>query len=115
MKNYSVARCDVNQPEIVAALRAIGAYVKPVHTTKEFADLIVVLRGVVFIIEIKYPDGKHRFPKAFYGWEEEEKQTWLEGILKPGEKKAMEEVRAAGGKYDIVYDVESAIKVITRI
>lgn len=114
MKSYNVARADVNQPEIVEALRKIGAYVKPIHSVKEFADLLVVFRGKVHILEIKYPEGKHKFPKKFFiEYSASEKRSFLEGILKPGELRAMREITAAGGDYHIVWDTASAIAAVS--
>jgi hypothetical protein len=51
------ARIDANQPEIVAALRAIGASVQPLHTIGGGCpDVLVGFRGVNWALEIK--DGK---------------------------------------------------------
>lgn len=48
------ARSDANQPEIVAALRAVGATVQPLHTVGAGCpDLLVGWRGKNYLIEIK--------------------------------------------------------------
>lgn len=48
------ARIDDNQPEIVAALRAVGATVTPTHTAGAgFPDLCVGFRGQNYLLEIK--------------------------------------------------------------
>lgn len=48
------AKADRNQPEIVAALRGIGAKVVPTHTVGQgFPDLVVAYRGRTFLIEVK--------------------------------------------------------------
>lgn len=50
------ARIDDNHGEIVKAFRQAGCSVKPVHTLKNFVDLIVAKNGVNVLIEVK--DGK---------------------------------------------------------
>ncbi len=51
------ARIDENQPDIVAALRAVGASVQPLHAVgKGCPDLLVAHRMVNYVIEIKNPD-----------------------------------------------------------
>jgi hypothetical protein len=48
------ARIDANQPEIVAALRGVGAAVQPLHTVgKGCPDLLVSHRMTNYLIEIK--------------------------------------------------------------
>ncbi len=48
------ARIDRNQPEIIRALRQIGASVEPIHTLgKGKPDLLVGYRGVNLLLEIK--------------------------------------------------------------
>lgn len=55
MRRYA-ARADGNQPEIVKALRAIGAAVVPTHTTGQgFPDLVVAFGGRTVLIEVKDP------------------------------------------------------------
>ena len=51
------AKVDRNHPEIVAALRDVGASVQPLHTIgKGCPDVLVGYRGTNFVLEIK--DGK---------------------------------------------------------
>ena len=48
------ARIDVNQPDIVEALRKAGATVQPLHTVgKGCPDLLVGWRGLNLLIEVK--------------------------------------------------------------
>ena len=47
-------RVDANQPEIVAALRAIGCSVSDTSGAGEgFTDIVVGYRGINYLIEIK--------------------------------------------------------------
>lgn len=51
------AKVDTNQPEIVQALRAVGASVAPTHMIgRGFPDIVVGFRGVNFLLEIKDGD-----------------------------------------------------------
>ena len=51
------AKVDENQSEIVAALRAMGATVQPLHTVgKGCPDLLIGWRGFNYLVEVK--DGK---------------------------------------------------------
>jgi len=48
------ARVDANQSEIVAALRAVGVSVQPLHTVgKGCPDLLCGVRGTNLLLEIK--------------------------------------------------------------
>lgn len=48
------AKIDRNQPEIVAALRDVGASVEPLHRVgKGCPDLLVGFRGVNYLLEVK--------------------------------------------------------------
>jgi hypothetical protein len=48
------AKVDANQPQIIAALRGVGATVQPLHTVgKGCPDLAVGWRGQTFLIEVK--------------------------------------------------------------
>lgn len=48
------AKVDANQPAIVAALRAIGATVQPLHSVGSGCpDIVVGFRGCTFLLEIK--------------------------------------------------------------
>ena len=56
------ARVDKNQPDIVKALRGIGATVQPLHAVGDGCpDLLVGYRGENILIEVK--DGK-KVPSA---------------------------------------------------
>ena len=57
-----IARVDANQPDIVQALRQIGATVQPIHVIgKGCPDLLVGYRGVNSLLEVK--DGE-KVPSA---------------------------------------------------
>lgn len=48
------AKVDANQAEIVAALRAVGATVQPLHAVGQGCpDLLVGYRGINFLLEVK--------------------------------------------------------------
>lgn len=50
-------RVDRNQPEIVAHLRACGAFVQPLNAVKDGCpDILVVFGGEVYLMEIKDGD-----------------------------------------------------------
>lgn len=52
-------KTDKNQPEIVKALREVGASVVLTHRVgKGFGDLVVGFRGVNFLLEVKVPGEK---------------------------------------------------------
>jgi len=61
VRRYAAAS-DGNQPEIVAALRAVGATVKTCQSVGQgFPDLVVAYSGVNHLIEVKDPtQPKHR-------------------------------------------------------
>jgi Holliday junction resolvase len=61
------AKRDANEPEIIAALRAVGASVDSI-SGKDVPDLIVGFRGVNYLIEVKYLSGK--LTKGQYEWHE---------------------------------------------
>ena len=52
---------DVNQPEIVQALRDIGAVVFLIG--RPF-DLLVGFRGELFLLEVKNPDGRDKLQNS---------------------------------------------------
>lgn len=53
------AKVDANQPDIVKALRDVGASVEPLHMVgKNFPDLVVGFRGRNYLIEVK--DGEKK-------------------------------------------------------
>lgn len=48
------AKIDANQPEIVKALRKVGASVAPAHTMGQgFPDLVVGFRDATYLLEVK--------------------------------------------------------------
>ena len=104
-----VARVDDNQKVIVAALRKVGAIVKHCHVIKNLFDIIVAHQGIVYCMEIK--DGA-KFPKKFFKMNQVEKDKWIQSKLEPGEIICKEDFESVGVTYHIVYDIESALKVI---
>ena len=69
------ARIDRNQPEIVAALRKVGATVQPLHTIgKGCPDILVGKGGYNFLMEIKdgllVPSRRELTPDE-YEWRQE--------------------------------------------
>jgi hypothetical protein len=53
------ARIDANQPEIVAALRAVGAKVQCLQAVGQgFPDILALFCGEIYLLEIKAPGGK---------------------------------------------------------
>ena len=90
-----IAKVDRNQPEIVEALRKIGASVLHTHTIPNSFDILVGYKGVNYIMEIK--DGELPPSKK---------------KLTPGELKFKESWK--GGNYYVVESVEDAIEIINN-
>lgn len=94
-RTYNRSSTDLNQPEIVTALRRMGAVVFITTCVKEFCDLVVVNNGEVTLLEVK--DGSkppsHR-------------------LLTPGELKAVKMVNSVGGQIYVVNNIDEAINVI---
>jgi hypothetical protein len=90
----TAARIDGNQPQIVSALRAVGAYVLHLHQLKNCFDLLVGYRGRTFLMEVKDPS-----------------QPPSKRKLTPGEAKFREEWR--GSPYHVVETADEAIRIIT--
>ena len=66
------AKVDANQPEIVAALRKIGATVQHLHTVgRGCPDILVGYQGENYLLEIKTEKGKLTPPEGrfFADWE----------------------------------------------
>ena len=63
------AKVDTNQPEIVAALKAVGASVQHLHMVGDGCfDILVGFRGVNYLLEIKTSTGKlNDLQKEFRG------------------------------------------------
>lgn len=53
---FRAKRRDINEPEIVKALRAIGCYVQLVFQGGGIPDLLVGRNGVTMLIEVKNPE-----------------------------------------------------------
>ena len=109
--NQRNAKVDANQPEIVAALRRMGAKVRPVHQLKGFFDILVGYKGNTFHIEIKNSED---LPKKYFKMSDDEKRAYLEGKLTSDEYKFMKEWESVGVPYYIVSSVEEAINAITK-
>ncbi|MGI4863712.1 MAG: hypothetical protein ACRYFZ_07280 [Janthinobacterium lividum] len=90
----TAARVDANQPEIVKALRAIGATILHTHQLKNCFDLLVGYRGRTFLMEVKdpaQPPSKRHLTEG----EAEFKATWR------------------GSPYHVVHTADEAIAIIT--
>ena len=82
-------RADGNQPEIVAALRAAGAVVQPLHTVGQgVPDLLVAFRNRTFVMEIKDPS-KPKSDRKLTPAQEKWHAMWI------GEKHVVETVEQA--------------------
>jgi hypothetical protein len=84
-------RKDLNQTDVVQALRDIGAEVRVLHKP---LDLLVGYRGLNFLLEVKRPDKK--------GWKSERT---------PEQIKFMDTWR---GQFAVVYTAQEAIDVVTN-
>lgn len=66
------AKVDANQPQIVAALRDVGASVQPLHAVgKGCPDLLVGFRGVNHLLEVKdgsLPPSARKLTEAQEEW-----------------------------------------------
>jgi hypothetical protein len=91
----TASRVDANQPDIVRALRGVGASVLHCHVLKNAFDILVGYRGRTFLMEVKDPSHP---PSARQ--------------LTPGEAKFREEWR--GSEYHIVHTADEAIAIITK-
>ena len=68
-------RIDRNQPEIIKEFRRLGWSVKPVHTIKGFADILVSKNNITIVIEIK--DGlKSPSQRCLTGPEKDFRDGW---------------------------------------
>ena len=89
------ARVDTNQPEIVEALRQVGAHVLHTYQLKNAFDILVGFRGQLYIMEIKdgnKPPSRHKLTK--------------------GELKCKAGFEAVDVTYHVVLSVEDALRVI---
>lgn len=89
------AKVDDNQPQIVKALRRSGAFVILTSQLKNAFDLLVIYRGIIYIVEVK--DGEKVKSKR--------KLTEGEIICQSG-------VESHGAKYHIIESVDDALKMI---
>lgn len=89
------AKVDINQPEIVEALRSMGAFVLHTHQLKNAFDILVGYKGKLFIMEIK--DGKLPPSKK---------------RLSNGELECKEGFESVEVPYHIVESVEEAVGVL---
>lgn len=86
-----IAKVDSNQPEIVKALRSVGAIVKHVHTLKNLFDILVFYEGKTYCVEIK--NGK-------------------KSKLTSGEKDCANDIESVGVTYWVIYSIEDALEMI---
>jgi len=89
------AKVDVNQPDIVKALRSAGAIVKHTHQVKNLFDILVGFRGVLYAVEIK--DGT---------------LTPSKRKLTEGEQKCKEDLESVGVEYNVITSIDEALKMI---
>lgn len=89
-------RRDINEPEIVDALRRVGAYVQQMDKSAGF-DLLVAFRGGLYAIEVKSTGGKKK------------SREQLERMLTENEYLTMQLLQAVGVKYHIVTDAAAAL------
>tara|TARA_R110000782_G_C14585396_1_gene389069 strand:- start:184 stop:513 length:330 start_codon:yes stop_codon:yes gene_type:complete len=106
---FRSAKADDNQPQLVAALRKAGATVRHVHQVKKLFDVIVGYRNKVYLTEIK--DGA-KFPQKFWKMEEKERSEWIISTLTKDELICRNDFEKVGVKIHIIYDVDSALKLI---
>ena len=91
------AKVDVNQPEIVKCLRAMGAHVLHTHQLKNAFDILVGYHGNLYIMEIK--DGSLP-PSA--------------KKLSTGEQSCKTKFNAVGVDYHIVENCSQAIDILNQ-
>ena len=85
------AKVDLNQAEIVLALRKVGAVVKHVHQLKNLFDVLVFYRGNTYCVEIK---------------------SSKKSKLTEGELECKQELESVGVAYWVVYSVEDAMRML---
>jgi len=89
------AKVDRNQPEIVKALRKVGATVLITSQLKNAFDILVGFRGKLYICEIK--DGE-KPPSA--------------RKLSEGEQKCKAAFESVGVKYHVINSIDEALEMI---
>ena len=97
-----IAKKDLNQPDIEAALGDVGAAVLSVHQVKEAFDMVVGFRGQLYLMEVKNPEYRP-------------KRKLAESMLTSGEAKCKATFEAVGCRYHIVFSADEALKVIGAI
>jgi len=85
------AKVDLNQAEIVLALRKVGAVVKHVHQLKNLFDVLVFYRGNTYCVEIK---------------------SSKKSKLTEGELECKQELESVGVAYWVVYSVDDAMRML---
>lgn len=85
------AKVDINQKEIVTALRRCGAVVKHVHQLKNLFDILVFFRNETYCVEIK-TDNKKKLTK--------------------GELECKELIESVGVKYWVITSIDEALEMI---
>jgi len=85
------AKVDLNQAEIVLALRKVGAVVKHVHQLKNLFDVLVFYRGNTYCVEIK---------------------SSKKSKLTEGELECKQELESVGVAYWVIYSVDDAMKML---
>ena len=85
------AKVDTNQPEIVKALRRVGAVVKHVHQLKKLFDILVFFNGKTYCVEIKQDKKKK---------------------LTPGEQECKDLIESVGVKYWVIHSIDEALEMI---
>jgi len=108
MAYKKINRVDENQPAIVKALKKCGVHVLYTYSLPDAFDILCAFQGKQYIVEIK---NDAYLPKKFYSMEKPEQRVYLEGLLTPGERQCMEDFKAKGVDYHIVYNIDSALEV----
>lgn len=83
--NRYAAKRDANEPEIIKALRTVGAKVKQLPRP----DLIVRFAGRVYLMEVTNPDNKYRE-------RDEEQREFLDDFMIPEVRTGDEALRIIG-------------------
>lgn len=73
--NRHATQRDINEPEIIAALRAVGAYVFQLDTP---VDLLVGYRNKTVLMEVKRPGKKPRVGGFKYGLTDDQEKFYAE-------------------------------------
>lgn len=95
--NYSRDSTDLNQKEIVKALRKLGAKVTITTSVKKFCDLVVGWNGQLFLLEVK--DGSK--PPS-------------QRQLTQGELEAVRDYNNVGCQIYVVNNIDEAVDIIFK-